>query len=146
MIKLKPITVKQAAAFVREHHRHLPRVVGGLFAIAVENEAKEIVGVGIAGHPPRVWLGSGRLVVTRVATDGTPNACSMIYGSLVRAAKALGYAEVWTYTLESEPGSSLRAAGFQEAGKTRDEDCRQFSRPGRKVQTGGSKTRWLRRC
>ena len=29
--------------------------------------------------------------VTRVCTDGTANACSLLYGAMWRAAKALGY-------------------------------------------------------
>lgn len=53
------------------------------------------------------------LEVTRVATDGTPNACSMLLGAAVRAARAIGYRRVLSYTLKTEPGTSLRAAGFR---------------------------------
>jgi len=36
----------------------------------------------------------------------------MLYGAVCRAATALGYDEAITYTLASEDGASLRAAGF----------------------------------
>lgn len=142
-LKLRPVTVKSAQAYVHEHHRHLRRIQGGLFAVGVEAE-KRLVGVGIAGNPARVWQGTGRVAITRVATDGTPNACSMIYGALSRAAKALGYLEIWTYTLESEPGVSLRAAGFVDmgmsAGGTHSRPNRQRNPP----VEGGRKRRWMR--
>ena len=54
------------------------------------------------------------LEVTRVATDGAHNACSALYGAIRRAAKALGYTRLVTYTLQEEPGASLRAAGWRQ--------------------------------
>ena len=36
----------------------------------------------------------------------------MLYGAAWRAAKALGYKKIYTYTRQSENGSSLRAAGW----------------------------------
>jgi hypothetical protein len=50
--------------------------------------------------------------VNRTATDGAANANSMLYGAAWRAAKALGYSRLITYTQEGESGSSLRAAGW----------------------------------
>lgn len=52
------------------------------------------------------------LEITRNCTDGTRNACSMLYGACCRAAKALGYKRVITYTLQSEPGTSLKASNW----------------------------------
>lgn len=52
------------------------------------------------------------LEINRCCTDGTKNACSILYAAAWRAAKALGYERIVTYTRESEPGTSLRAAGF----------------------------------
>ena len=95
-------------------------------AACVAND--ECVGVAIAGNPSMVWQGTGRIVISRVATPGHENACSMLYGALCRAAKALGYREVWTYTLPEEAGTSLRAAGFQDMGLT---DGGEWSRPSR---------------
>ena len=50
-------------------------------------------------------------------SDGTPNACSMLYRAAWRACKALGWRRLITYTLAEESGVSLRAAGFKEIGK-----------------------------
>jgi hypothetical protein len=53
------------------------------------------------------------LEVTRCCTDSTPHAASMLYAAAWRAAKALGYTRLITYTLISEPGTSLKAAGWK---------------------------------
>lgn len=143
-LTLTPLTVKAARRQVRAWHRHLPEVQGGLFAVGV-SAGDELVAVGVAGNPARVWQGTGRLVISRVATDGTANACSMIYGALCRAAKALGYSEVWTYTLPDEPGTSLRAAGFLEAGISAGGSHGRPSRPRRPAVRPEPKRRWVRR-
>lgn len=143
-ITLAPCTVKAALAKVREWHRHLPDLQGGLFAVACLDENGETVGVGVAGNPSRVWQGSGRIVISRIATTGHENACSMIYGALCRAAKALGYREVWTYTLLDEPGASLRAAGFMDKGLTDGGEWDRPSRARRAAKIADPKRRWLR--
>lgn len=66
--------------------------------------------------------------VTRCCTDGSPNTCTQLYGAIGRAAAALGYHRLITYTHATEPGTSLRAAGFQPQG-TRA--TRPWNRPGR---------------
>lgn len=144
-LRIAPCTVKAAIRFVAEHHRHLPRVQGGLFAVAVADEAGAVRGVALAGNPARVWQGTGRIAVLRVATDGAPNACSMLYGALARAARALGYLEIWTYTLPEEPGTSLRAAGFADHGLTDGGEHSRLSRPRRAAVRPEPKRRWLRR-
>lgn len=144
-LRLRPITVKAALKAVADMHRHLPKLQGGLFAVAVEDEDGTLRGVGVVGNPPRVWQGTERAVVTRVATDGAQNACSLIYGALCRAAKALGYREVWTYTLPEEPGTSLRAAGFEEVGLSAGGEHDRPSRRRRAAVHPGPKRRWRRR-
>lgn len=142
---LAPITVKAALKQVKAWHRHLPDLQGGLFAVQVVDEAARCVGVGVVGNPPRAWQGTARAVISRVATEGHENACSQIYGALARAAKALGYSEVWTYTLPGEPGTSLRAAGFMDMGLT---DGGEWSRPSRsrsQARHPERKRRWVRR-
>lgn len=140
--KLVPITVKAALKLVKLWHRHLPDLQGGLFAVAVADP--ELRGVGVAGNPARVWQKEAKLVISRVAIDSVPNGCSMVYGALARAAKALGYSEVWTYTLPDEPGTSLRAAGFEDmglsAGGTHDRPSRSRKPPVRPEP----KRRWRR--
>ena len=143
-INVIPCTVKAALKWVRETHRHLPKLQGGLFAVACEANL-EIVGVGIAGNPSRVWQGQRKVVISRVATTGHENACSAIYGALCRAAKARGYHEAWTYTLPEEDGRSLRAAGFVDMGVT---EGGSYSRPSRAREfpvRPEPKRRWLRR-
>lgn len=125
-------------------HRHLPRSAGGLFAAKVIDEDGICHGVAVFGRPNRTWENTGRGVITRVATRGAPNACSMLYGALCRAAKALGYREAWTYTLPEEPGTSLRAAGFEDRGLTRGEEWDRPSRRRNKVARGDRKRRWVR--
>ncbi len=143
-LRVAPITVRAARAKVAKWHRHLPELQGGLFACQLVDAEGECVGVAVAGNPARAWQGTGRLVVSRVATDGTKQACSMLYGAICRAARALGYLEVWTYTLPEEPGTSLRASGFEFVGMTRggthDTPARRRNAPVR----GEPKKRWVR--
>lgn len=77
----------------------------------------ELVGVAIVGRPISRVLDDGlTLEVARVATDGTPNACSALYGAAWRVAREMGYRKIITYILDNEPGTSLRAAGWSCAG------------------------------
>lgn len=111
-MELRPVTLRDARQFIGEHHRHNLPPRGWLFGVAVW-EGGAMVGVGVAGRPVGRGAQNGTtLEITRTCTDGTDNACSMIYGALARAGKALGYRKVITYTLECEDGASLRAAGF----------------------------------
>lgn len=138
-----PLTVKAAQWWIAGVHRHLPRVQGGLFAAAVVTE-DTVLGVGLAANPARVWQGTGRFVISRIATGGAMNACSALYGALCRAGKALGYTEAWTYTLPEEPGTSLRAAGFRDMGLT---DGGEHDRPSRRRAAAvrpEPKRRWMR--
>lgn len=112
MLKLAPITISEARRYIAEVHRHNLPPRGGVFAVAAQNDDR-LVGVAVAGRPVARLLDDGKtLEVTRLATDGTPNACSLLYGACVRAAKALGYRRVYTYTLQREHGASLRASGW----------------------------------
>ena len=62
----------------------------------------------------RGQLGARRRRDGRAAgTDGTPNANSCLYGAAWRAAQALGYRRLITYTQEGESGASLRGAGWK---------------------------------
>jgi len=112
MLALQPITFAEASAFVKRYHRHHAPSVGWKFGIAV-NDGEKVVGVVTVGRPVARMLDNGlTLEVTRCCTDGTKNACSMLYGAAWRATKALGYQRLITYTLIEESGTSLRAAGW----------------------------------
>jgi hypothetical protein len=113
---ITPINLDEANAFVKKHHRHHKPVPGAKFAVAVSDDA-EIRGVAIVGRPVSRMLDDGwTLEVNRCCTDGTKNACSMLYGAAWRAAKALGYKKLITYTLPEEGGASLRGAGWRLVG------------------------------
>lgn len=108
-----PVSFAQACEFVAEHHRHHEPPNGHRFSLGVA-AGNRLVGVAIVSHPIARHLMDGRtLEVIRSATDGTPNANSMLYGAAWRAAKALGYRRLVTYTQAGEAGSSLRAAGWR---------------------------------
>ena len=72
-----------------------------------------LAGVAIVGRPVSRYLDDGKtLEVNRLCTDGTKNACSFLYAAAARAARAMGYQRIITYTLDTEGGASLRAAGW----------------------------------
>lgn len=110
-----PVTLREANAFVDEHHRHHRAPQGALFAIgaSVDVEPLSVCAVAIVGRPVARHLDDGWTAeVVRLASDGTRNACSILYAACWRAAKALGYRKLVTYTLAEEGGASLRAAGW----------------------------------
>ena len=114
---LTPMTLREANAFVEQNHRHHKPVVGHKFSVGV-SDGEKVVGVAIVGRPVGRFLDDGwTLEVTRLCTDGTRNACSMLYAAAWRAARAMGYKRLVTYILESENGSSLRAAGWKCVGQ-----------------------------
>ena len=112
-MEITPITLEEANAFVAKLHRHHKPVPGCKFAVAV-SEGDVVVGVALVGRPVARFLDDGwTLEVNRCCTDGTKNACSMLYGTSWKAAKALGYKRLITYTLPEEGGSSLRASNWR---------------------------------
>lgn len=111
-MKIRPITFRQACDFVSEHHRHHKPTVGCKFSLGLFDEGK-LVGVAICGRPVSRKLDDGLTCeVNRLCTDGTRNACSMLYGACCRVAKEMGYEKIITYILESENGASLKASNF----------------------------------
>lgn len=119
VLEVVPITLKEANAFVTQYHRHHKPVTGHKFSIACANvQRDEIVGVAIVGRPVSRHLDNGwTLEVNRLCTDGTKDACSMLYAAAWRAARAMGYKKLITYILESESGTSLKAAGWKCIGR-----------------------------
>lgn len=111
-LQLVPVSQRDAADCVRRWHRHNPPPPFDLFRVGIADD-DVLVCVGIASRPVARHLDDGRTVeVSRVASDGTRNATSMAYAALTRAAFALGYRRVITYTQAGESGASLRAAGW----------------------------------
>ena len=142
MLTLVPVTLEEANAFVVKHHRHHKPVPGAKFCIGVSNE-KEICGVAIVGRPIARMLDDGwTLEVNRTCTDGTRNANSILYGAARRAAWALGYKKLITYTLPEEGGASLRAAGFRVIGEAGGGRWSRESRPRIDTHPLQAKLRW----
>lgn len=144
-LRVEPIGLRAANAYVEEHHRHHKASRGHKFSVSVVDDYGELRGVGIASRPvSRVLDQSGHLEVVRVCTDGTRNACSMIYGALRRAGVALGYEphKIITYTRASEPGGSLRAAGWHDDGLAGGGEWGRASRPRDVVALTETKRRW----
>lgn len=112
-LHLVPVRFEDACGFLIMWHRHHRPPAGCKFCLGVA-AGTVLVGVAIVGRPVARSYDNGlTLEVTRTATDGTPNANSMLYGAAWRATKALGYQRLITYTQDGESGASLRAAGYR---------------------------------
>ncbi len=110
-LSIVPISQKEAFLFVKQLHRHHKPPRGSVFQLAAVKDG-EIVGVAIVGRPVARRLQDGwTLEVNRCCTDGTRNACSFLYGAAWRAAKALGYRKLITYTLPAEGGGEPKRCG-----------------------------------
>lgn len=115
-VAVVPVTIKEANQVVARWHRHHKPVVGAKFAIGI-SDGTTIRGVAIVGRPVARMADDGWTVeVTRCCTDGIRNGCSQLYGAAWRAARAMGYRRLITYTLPEEGGASLRAAGLKLIG------------------------------
>jgi hypothetical protein len=116
-LDLATVTLSEANAFVAKLHRHHKPVVGHKFSLGAILGGS-LVGVAIIGRPVSRMRDDGlTLEVTRLCTDGTKSACSFLYGAAARACFALGFKRIGTYTLPSEGGTSLRAAGWKLLGE-----------------------------
>lgn len=116
-LAVSPLTLTEALSFVRQHHRHHKPPQGGLFAIGA-SAGEAVVGVVIVGRPVARMLDDGWTAeVTRLATDGSRNACSLLYAAAWRACRAMGYRRLVTYILDTEPGTSLKASGWRCVGE-----------------------------
>ena len=145
MLKAIPISRAEANNFVNNLHRHHVAAIGDKYRLAVVNANDAIVGVIQVGRPVARALDDGQTVeVLRCCTDGTKNACSFLYGKAVQIARLLGYKQVITYTLDTEPGTSLKAAGFTLDGITKGGswDCQ--SRPRQQKAPTCRKKRWIK--
>lgn len=110
-----PVTFRDACAFIEAWHRHNASPRGDVFRIGVADDDDRLVGVVMVGRPVSRMLQADGLTleVTRTCTDGTRNVNSMLYGAAWRAARALGWRRLVTYTQAGESGGSLRAAGWR---------------------------------
>lgn len=124
-LEVVPMSLRDANAYVERYHRHSGPVRGMKFALGVVDSDNPtdgdddyaplaLLGVALVGRPVAAAFDDGwTLEVNRLATEGVRNTGSFLYAAAWRASKALGYRRLVTYTLASESGSSLRAAGFR---------------------------------
>jgi hypothetical protein len=118
---LVPITISEAKEYIQNYHRHNKPPVSGKFAIGV-SDGNGLVGVSVVGRPVNISMDDGFTAeVYRVCTtdDSPKNVCSMLYGASWRAWKAMGGKKMITYTLQSESGSSVKAAGWKIVAETK---------------------------
>jgi hypothetical protein len=141
-LELQPITYKEACDFILENHSHHLPPQGWKFGIAV-NDGEKIVGVITIGRPVARHLDNGwTLEVTRCCTDRTKNAASKLYAAAKQAVRAMGYRRLITYTLKSEKGTSLIAAGYKAIWETKGGSWSVKSRPRIDKHPLGQKTLW----
>jgi len=141
-LHLQPISFKEASLFTRLHHRHHNPPQGHKFSVAL-NDGQQVVGVVMVGRPVARMLDDGStLEVIRLCTNGSRNACSMLYATAWKATRAMGYQRLITYTTEKEGGASLRASGWKLIGATAGGQWGRPSRPRLNVRDPGAKTLW----
>jgi L-amino acid N-acyltransferase YncA len=137
-----PITLREANAFVAQHHRHHDPARGCICVLAC-SEGDVVRGVAIVSRPVARHLQDGFTAeVVRLCTDGARNACSLLYGAAWRACRALGYRRLVTYTLPEEGGASLRAAGWKCIGEAGGGSWSSPSRPRVDTHPLQVKLRW----
>jgi hypothetical protein len=153
-LELAPIRLSQTGQFMlggsRAIHRHHEAPQGGVFALSVvqgmPDGSPRIAGVAVVGRPVARLLAESEpytLEITRLAADGTPHVPSMLLGAVERAAAALGWRSLVTYTLPSEGGASLRAAGWLVDKETAGGgDWGRTDRPRTTKHPTESKVRW----
>lgn len=142
-LDVRPCSLKLANELVTRMHRHHKSVLGHLFSLAVYR-GEELAGVVIVGRPVARGLQDGRTAeVTRCCTDGSKNACSKLYGAAWRVAREMGYRRMFTYTLSSEEGVTLRAAGWKRDGEVKGRSWSCETRPRTDKHPTTDKVRWL---
>lgn len=145
-MNLFPVNQKRAKKFIKKHHRHFPAPAGSVFQIGLQDE-DDLIGVIMVGRPVSRRLDDGlTLEINRTCVlDGKKNACSKLMSAAARAAKALGYHRIITYTLECESGRSLHAAGFVPEAKVKGAYWNRTKEPEQQsLFQKYNKIRWIR--
>lgn len=140
-LQVVPLELAEANELVARWHRHHVPVRRHRVSLGVLADG-ELVGAAICGGPASPNTNRRKILeVSRLVTDGTPNACSILYEACARAAKAMGYERIQTFTLDSELGTSLRATGWDNQGRVK---TRPWShRPNRRDDLR-DKRRWVK--
>lgn len=123
-LECKPITIKKANEFIKEHHRHHRPTTNntGRWALAAIDFNGEIQGVVIAGNPvSATYMDGYTLELTRVCAkhDSQKGTCSFLISRCSKIWRVMGGKRLITYTLDGETGASLRGAGWKAAAKVK---------------------------
>lgn len=140
-----PLELAEANALVAAWHRHHQPAQGHRFSLGCIDGHGALHGAVIVGRPVARMAGPPRdvLEVVRLVTDGTPNACSVLYAAAARAGLAMGYRRIQTYILDAEPGTSLAASGWASEGSAGGGQWKHTDgKPRRTDQPTGIKERW----
>ena len=116
LLKVIPLSLKEANEFITKHHRHNKKCVGHKFSIGAEYQGK-IVGVAIVGRPVARRLDNRfTLEINRncVLDDAPKGTCSFLYAKAIKIWQSMGGKKIITYTLTTESGSSLKAVDFNK--------------------------------
>jgi hypothetical protein len=145
VIEVIPLTLRQANSYVKNNHRHHGVTQGYKFAIGLQDASGNLRGVAIVGRPVSRSLDDGQSAeVTRMCTDGYPNACSKLYSAAWKTAKSMGYKRLYTYTLDSETGISLKASGWSLDAKVTGRSWDTPVRPRSDKHPTCDKNRWVK--
>lgn len=142
-----PLELAEANRLVAQWHRHHQPSQGHRFSLGVMDNDGVLHGAAIVGRPVARLAGSPRdvLEVVRLVTDGTKNACSILYAAAARAGLAMGYRRIQTYILDDEPGTTLTAAGWTCEGEAGGGQWKHTDGKARRTdQPTGLKSRWAR--
>lgn len=141
---IEPLTLGRANALVAAMHRHHKPVVGHRFSLGAWAEGV-LVGAIVVGRPVARNTNPDQVAeVTRLVTNGARNACSVLYAAAARVAREMGFCRIQTFILESEPGTSLVAAGWSFDHKTSGGDWNSGGRKRRRDQPMGPKQCWTK--
>lgn len=136
-----PLTQREAARFIADHHRHHAPSRGDVFRVAVA-AGGQVVGVATVGRPvARLFDDGWTLEVNRSCTapDAPHGTNSLLYARAWKVAKLLGWRRLITYTQSGESGASLRGAGWRVVGERGPHAG--WDRPSRpRVPTGTERT------
>lgn len=145
-LRLAPIGLTAARAWIQRVHSHLDAPIGGKCAVAVEVLDGEwrLCCVALLGRPvSRELQSQGCAEVLRVASDRTPHAASKALAAITRAGLALGYRRLVSSTLLGESGTTYLAAGWRPVHV--DLRVQNWGREGRArapAAQPGAKVRW----
>lgn len=147
-LRVVPLELFEANEFVRRYHRHHHPTKFHRFSLGAVDENGILRSAAIVMKPVARLGGDPRevLEVSRLVSDGTKNACSILYAAAARVGKELGYCRIQTYILDDEPGTTLKASGWIYEGIAGGGQWKHTDGKARRTdQPTGKKGRWAKK-